>query len=381
MDIFCSGDLIRKSHTGAQYQISPDEIGRGDFSIVKKGYLLSQSEDLPDREVAIKFPSRPLDPNFLKLYEKEMHLNYSEIIKRNTSSSSGKGTNSNSSRFVEILDYFTTDLPYENGILYETPVVVMKLYRRKLADLVRERSKKAQRFQKYEIINFISDFFWGLTFLYKNGISYCQFSMNTIFIDDEGGYVLGDYAVSKELKDGILSTNSRKVIFDYYSPPEFTPSHKYDVYMFGAILYEMITFRQYKMDLLTGCVVKAGAFEDLIGYCVQTKPEKRHDIQILWGVVKAIILKEMQSRDLSKLDDHELMAFYSFCPNEIDAIYPKHFTSGAKKVAGTQTPSGQKPAVTAGTGETEPSRKFIGPLNDPVKNPLGEGKGSRQAPK
>lgn len=369
MDIFVSNDLLVKGTKGTEYRISMDELGSGDFSVLKKGEMLAADGVTPTREVAIKFPIQPLEMAHLKLYEKEMQMNYSEMMKR--SSGTGKDSNSNSSRFVEIVDYFMADLPYQNGICYPAPIVIMKKYKRKLRDVISERSKKAQRFQKYEIISFISDFLWGLKFLYKNGKSYCQFSIDTIFIDDEGNYVIGDYAISKELKDSILSESSRKVIFDYYSPPEFAPSHKYDVYMFGAILYEMITFRKYKIDLLTGCVIKAGAFEDLIGYCVHPKPEKRPDVHGLDAAMKAIILKELQLKDLSKpLDEHDLMAFYSFCPNELDALYPERFNPSSRK------PVSPRPLQQQKNQPADPPKKFIGPLNDPVKNPLGEGKSS-----
>lgn len=212
-----------------QYQVDNDKLlGQGSFHIVYAGEILSDN----NREVAIKYPKKPIkDPSLLELYRKEM-INYKELQKSQPPGPQNP--------CMEVVDHFLHDMLYGNEI-YKTPIVVMKLYKQTLASLILERSRKAIPFEAHELIAFIWDFLCHYKFLYKNSACNCGIEPKSIFVtegDPQGSedssqgelegygrrYLFGDFAISKELKESIRNIDEVEVTFDFYSPPEFTPS-------------------------------------------------------------------------------------------------------------------------------------------------------------
>ena len=133
-----------------------------------------------------------------------------------------------------------------------------------------------------------------------------------------------DFAVSKELKDSILSFSSRDVIFDYYAPPEYRPSHKYDIFMFGAILYEMITFSKFKIDRFNGLVRDTGIFDDLIHQCTDEAADQRPNHDGVFRNVRLILLSLISDPSRkTALEELEYLAFYPFCSEELHNLVNK----------------------------------------------------------
>lgn len=294
-----------------EYRMTNKVLGKGTFSIVVEGI-----DVVNKKAVAIKYPRRPIeDEQRLNLYRKEMVIYYQEMQKI-----------ANITNHVEIYDYFICPIKYDNEVI-KAPIVVMRKYSKTLKDLLNERARKCMKFKTYEVVVFIRDVLRHLRYLYKQNMFSCKLSPERIFIDVENDgnyeYIMPDFAVNKELKDGILSLASKEVYFDYYSPPEYKPSHKYDIFMLGSILYEMLTFRKYKLDLFHGRVTdETGIFTDLIQQCVDEQADERPSYDRVFCLIRQLILIDLYPK--RPLEDNEYYAYLPFCEEELEKLYPKH---------------------------------------------------------
>ena len=94
-------------------------------------------------------------------------------------------------------------------------------------------------------------------------------------------------------------------------------SHKYDVYMFGCILYEMLTFSKYKLDMYNDRLHDTGVFTDLLDLCVNRMPDSRPTHVTIFEIVRKIVLEDINKN--KDLDDERIMAYLPFFEEEIGA--------------------------------------------------------------
>lgn len=198
------------------YEIQ-EEIGKGAFSTVYK--VLRKEDELMYAMKIIKM--RKLSPK-----EKENSLNEIRIL-----------ASINSSNVISYKDAFYVD---ENSCI----CIVMEYCDDGDLDNKIEKMKKLKTpLLESEIWNIFYQIVLGLKALHDNKIVHRDIKSANVFLTKDGMVKLGDLNVSKELKLGLLKTQTGT---PYYASPEVWKDIPYnfksDIWSIGCVLYEMCSF-------------------------------------------------------------------------------------------------------------------------------------------
>ena len=292
-------------------------LGEGDFSKVFAARCDGGKQESDKEEVVIKLPKVPIKNNeMFNIYRKHM-VRYNEMMK-----------NHSTNFHVEIFDNLVTEYQYEKGVPPQiTPCVVMKRYKTKLRDVIDEKRRIDSRFEIYEIYNFIWYFLKHINHLRKKDVVSAEFNLDNIFYDKEDDrYIFPDFAIPKRLKEDIMSMESDDVIFDFYAPPEHYLTYKSDIYIFGIILFEMVTRQTYRERWIRGQIkdqpLDCGIFGSIVSRCTCEIPSKRPELSEIEEKVKEMVLGDLSQIKDQKIDDNKYNVFYLFCPQEVEKKFP-----------------------------------------------------------
>ena len=194
-----------------------EEIGKGSFSTV---YKIIRKED------KTIYAMKSIRMRKLSQKEKENSLNEIRIL-----------ASINSNYIISYKDAFYND---ESNSLN----IVMEYCDDGDLDNKIEKQKKSRfSFLENDIWNIFYQIVLGLKALHDNRIVHRDIKSANIFLTKEGLAKLGDLNVSKEIKLGMLKTQTGT---PYYASPEVWKDKPYDfksdIWSIGCVLYEMCTF-------------------------------------------------------------------------------------------------------------------------------------------
>ena len=175
--------------------------------------------------------------------------------------------------------------------LSSTLCIVMEFAQKgDLLKIIKEKQKKAGKFDEEEIWKALVHMTLGLKCLHERKILHRDVKSANIFLTQEGTYKLGDLNVSKVLKKEMAETQTGT---PYYASPEVWKDKPYgaksDMWSLGCVIYEMAAlkppFTAHDLQGLYRKVV-AGYFPPIpskyssdlhhvIGLLLQTNPRNR----------------------------------------------------------------------------------------------------------
>lgn len=134
---------------------------------------------------------------------------------------------------------------YENDILVtDAPkrydIFILMEYLTPLDDYIRNTD-----FRVRDVVNFGLDVLYGLRSCHENGVIHRDIKDENIFVSDKGEYKIGDFGVSKVMKDSARA-ESLKGTPNFLAPEVYLGKEGYtksvDLYSLGIVLYRLLNY-------------------------------------------------------------------------------------------------------------------------------------------
>lgn len=136
---------------------------------------------------------------------------------------------------------------YENDILVSDKprrydIFILMEYLTPLEDFIQHHA-----FQVYDVVKLGLDILAALQACHQNGVIHRDIKNDNIFVSDKGEYKLGDFGVSKVLKDS-SKAESLKGTPNFLAPEVYLGKESYnksvDLYSLGIVLYRLLNYNR-----------------------------------------------------------------------------------------------------------------------------------------
>ncbi len=252
------------------------------------------------------------------------------------------------------------------------------LIRMELLTDLRSVIKKGKLFEEAEILKLGKDICSALMLCHENNILHRDIKPENIFLNKRGDYKLGDFGISRILRDSPMSKATTGIgTPEYAAPEQFNGKHdrRVDIYSLGLVLYELSN-----QNMLPFASSSYARQEDIMKRQSGLPfPTPAASSARLWDVVRKACAFDPADRyqtaqefmdALCRLDGFAA-ASGNASPSGYDTAPASGSSGGYETTPANRSSNGYKtvPAnIPSGSYDTEPAYDFLRKSNDPSGN-------------